>query len=202
MKRLAVVTAVLALTAPFALAQTTTWAPDPNHSEVDFTIRHLSLTNVRGRFGKTTGTIMYDAADISRSSVQMTIDVAGVDTGVTARDNDLKSANYFDVANFPTATFVSTGVSKNATGLTVAGNLTLHGVTKPVTLMVEPPTGPVNGMGNTRHMGFSATTTIDRTAFGIGANMPNAMLSTNVQLEIELDAMLQQPGQPQGGPPR
>ena len=195
MKQLAVVTAVLALAAPLAVAQTTTWTPDPNHSEVDFTIRHLSLTNVRGHFGKITGTIIYDPADISKSSVQITIDVTGVDTGVTQRDNDLKSANYFDVANFPGATFVSTGVARNANGLTVIGNLTVHGVTKPVTLMVEPPVGPVNGMGNTKHMGFSATTTIDRTAFGIGAKMPNAMLSDNVQLEIELDAMLQKPAQ-------
>jgi len=195
MKQLAVVTAVLALAAPLAVAQTTTWTPDPNHSEVDFTIRHLSLTNVRGRFGKITGTIIYDPADISKSSVQITIDVTGVDTGVTQRDNDLKSANYFDVANFPGATFVSTGVARNANGLTVIGNLTVHGVTKSVTLMVEPPVGPIDGMGNTKHMGFSATTTIDRTAFGIGAKMPNAMLSDNVQLEIELDAMLQKPAQ-------
>ena len=195
MKQLAVVTAVLALAAPLAVAQTTTWTPDPNHSEVDFTIRHLSLTNVRGHFGKITGTIIYDPADISKSSVQITIDVTGVDTGVTQRDNDLKSANYFDVANFPGATFVSTGVARNANGLTVIGNLTVHGVTKSVTLMVEPPVGPIDGMGNTKHMGFSATTTIDRTAFGIGAKMPNAMLSDNVQLEIELDAMLQKPAQ-------
>jgi polyisoprenoid-binding protein YceI len=195
MKPLAVVTAVLALAAPLGFAQTTTWTPDPNHSEVDFTIRHLSLTNVRGHFGKIAGTIMYNSADVTKSSVSVTIDVTGIDTGNASRDNDLKSANYFDAANFPSATFTSTSVAKNATGLTVAGNLTLHGVTKPVTLMVETPVGPVNGMGNTKHMGFSATTTIDRTAFGIGANMPNAMLGVNVQLDIELDAVLQQPGQ-------
>jgi len=86
---------------------------------------------------------------------------------------------------------VSTSVAKNGSGLTVTGNLTLHGVTKPVTLNVEGPTGPVPGMDKKPHSGFSATTTISRTAFGIAAGMPSAMLGDEVQLSIDLDVAKQ-----------
>jgi polyisoprenoid-binding protein YceI len=158
---------------------------------VDFTVRHMSLTNVHGRFGKVTGAIQLDQGDLSKSSVQVTIDVSGVDTGVEARDNDLKSANFFNVAQFPTATFTSTSVSKSANGLTVAGNLTLHGITKPVTLEVEGPEGPMPGMGNKPHTGYSATVTVARKDFNIGSKYPNAALSDEIKLTIEVDAIKQ-----------
>ena len=174
-----------------AAAQTSTWVPDKAHSEVDFTILHMSLSKVHGRFGNLGGQIVWDQADPAKSTVNVTIDVSSVDTGVGPRDNDLKSANYFDVAQFPTASFGSTSVAKTSSGLTVNGNLTLHGVTKPVVLQVEGPMGPVKGMGGKMHAGFSATTTIDRTAFGIGAKTPAAMLGDEVQLSIELDAVQQ-----------
>ena len=92
---------------------------------------------------------------ISRNPrVNVTIDVNTVDTGVAGRDSDLKSPNFFDVAQFPTATFVSTSIAKNGSGLTVSGNLTLHGVTKPVVLQVEGPTGPVPGWIRSRTPDF------------------------------------------------
>jgi polyisoprenoid-binding protein YceI len=119
--------------------------------------------------------------------VDVTIDVNTIDTGVTGRDSDLKSPNLFDVAQFPTATFTSTSVVKNGNKLTVTGNLTLHGVTKPVTLDVEGPTGPVPGMDHKPHSGFSATTTISRTAFGIGTKYPAAVVGDDVPLTIDLD---------------
>lgn len=191
MKRLAILTGILALAAPFALAQTSTWVSDPNHSEVDFTITHMSISKVHGRVGNVNATIQYDLADVTRSSVKVTINVATVDTGVQPRDNDLKSPNYFDVANFPTATFTSTGVAKNGNKLTVTGNLTLHGVTKPVVLDVEGPSGPAQGMDHKPHVGFSATTTISRTAFGIASGMPAVMLGDEVTLTIEIDAAKQ-----------
>ena len=108
MKRLAILTGILALAAPLALAQTSTWVSDRNHSEVDFSVTHMSISKVHGRFGNVNATIQYNEADITRSSVQVTIDVATVDTGVAPRDADLKSARFFDVAHFPTATFTST----------------------------------------------------------------------------------------------
>jgi polyisoprenoid-binding protein YceI len=191
MKRLALLTGILTLAGPLALAQTSTWVPDKAHSEVDFSILHMSLSRVNGRFGNIGGTITFDEADITKSTVNVTIDVTSIDTGVSGRDSDLKSANVFDAAQFPTATFVSTSVAKNGSGLTVNGNLTLHGVTKPVTLDVQGPTGPVPGMDHKPHAGFSATTTITRSAFGIAPKYPAAMIGDDVKLTIELDVAKQ-----------
>jgi polyisoprenoid-binding protein YceI len=189
--RLSSISGILLLCAPFTLAQTSVWVPDKAHSEVDFSILHLSLSNVRGHFGNIGGTIVLDESDVTRSKVNVTIDVNAVDTGVGARDADLKSANFFDVAQYPTATFVSTSVVKRGNGLTVAGNLTLHGVTKPVVLQVEGPTGPVTGMDKKPHSGFSATATISRTVFGIAPKFPTAVVGDEVKLTIDLDVAKQ-----------
>ncbi len=170
-----------------ALAQTSTWIPDKAHSEVDFSILHMGLSHVSGRLGNITGTVTMDDADITKSSVNVIIDMSTVDTGVSMRDNDIKSANLFDVAQFPTATFVSTSIAKTANGATVNGNLTLHGVTKPVVLEVEGPAGPVPGMDKKPHTGWSGSTTISRAAFGIGSKYPTAMLGDDVKLTINLD---------------
>lgn len=190
-KRLSSVIASLAIVAPLAFAQTSTWIPDKAHSEVDFSVLHLSLSNVRGHFGNIGGTIVLNDTDIAKSTVNVTIDVSSVDTGVTARDADLKSANFFDVGQFPTATFVSTSVRKSGVGLAVSGDLTLHGVTKPVVLQVEGPTGPVSGMDKKPHSGFSATTTISRTAFGIAPKYPATVVGDEIKLTIDLDVAKQ-----------
>ena len=192
MRSLLSIAGVLALAAPLAAAQTSAWTPDPAHSEVLFTVRHLSISNVHGRFGKVTGTVHLDPNDIARSSVQVTIDVTGVDTGVPARDKDLKSDHFFDVAAYPTATFKSTKVAKALGGFTLTGNLSLHGVTRPVTLHVVGPGGPVNGMDHRPHMGYSATTMLNRVDFGIGPKYPDAMISDQVMLTIDLDVAKQQ----------
>jgi polyisoprenoid-binding protein YceI len=191
MKRLAVTLGMLAMAVSMAVAQTSTWTPDKAHSEVDFSILHMSLSKVHGRFGISGGQIQWNEADVTKSTVTVTIDVNTVDTGVSGRDSDLKSAGMFDVAQFPTATFTSTSVAKTANGLTVNGNLTLHGVTKPVVLQVEGPMGPVPGMDKKPHAGFSATTTISRNAFGIGTKYPAAVLGDDVPLSIEMDVVKQ-----------
>ena len=178
---------VLVAVAPLALAQTSAWKADPFHSQVNFTVKHLGITSVHGHFGKVDATLDWNEADPTKSSVHATIDVTGVDTGVTPRDNDLKSDHFFDVAQFPTATFASTSVQKTGSGLEVNGNLTVKGVTKPVVLEVQGPTAPVTGMDKKPHVGFEATTTIKRSDFGIAAKMPSAMVSDDVQLEIDLD---------------
>ena len=190
-KRFSLVLGALAFSAPLAQAQTSTWVPDKAHSEVTFSILHLSLANVRGRFGNIGGTIVLNQADITKSTVNVTIDVTTVDTGVGQRDDDLKSAHFFDAGQFPAATFVSRGVAKSGNGLTVSGNLTLHGVTKPVVLEVEGPTGPVPGMDHKPHSGFSAVTTINRTDFGIGTNYPATVVGDEVKLTIDLDVAKQ-----------
>lgn len=191
MKRLALTAGILALAAPLAIAQTSTWVPDKTHSEVDFSILHMSLSKVRGHFGNIDGKIVLNDADITKSSVNVTIDVTGVDTGVSMRDADLKSSNFFDVSKFPTATFTSTSVAKHGSGLTVNGNLTIHGVTRPVVLEVEGPTGPVAGMDHRPHAGFSATTKISRTEFGIATKYPANIVGDDVQLTIDLDVVKQ-----------
>jgi polyisoprenoid-binding protein YceI len=192
MKRIATLAGILALAAPLAIAQTSTWTSDPAHSEVDFSVSHLTIAKVHGRFGHVTATVTYDAGDVNKCSVNATIDVTGVDTGEEARNNHLKTDSFFDVAKFPTATFTSTSVTKNADGsLSIAGNLTLHGVTKPVILMAEGPQGPVPGMDHKQHAGFSATTTVSRTAFGIGNSFPSSAIGDEVKLNIELDVVKQ-----------
>jgi len=187
LKRLLLLVGTLALATPLAMAQTSTWVPDKAHSGVDFSVIHLSLSNVRGHFGNIGGSIILNEADMTKSSVNVTIDVSTVDTGVVPRDTDLKSANFFDVAQFPTATFVSKSVAKSGNGLTVAGDLTLHGVTQPVILQVEGPTGPVPGMDHKPHSGFSASTTLSRLAFGIAAKFPTAVVSDEIKVTIDLD---------------
>jgi polyisoprenoid-binding protein YceI len=192
MKHFALATAILALAAPLALAQTSTWKSDPAHSEVDFSIKHMSISNVHGRFGKVDATLVYNQADVTKSTVNATIDVSGVDTGEAARDNHLKTDSFFDVAKFPTATFVSTGVVRDGANLKVAGNLTLHGVSKPVVLEVEASGAPVeNPMDHKLHTGFSATATISRTAFAIGSSFPDAIVADAVKMTIELDVVKQ-----------
>jgi len=146
---------------------------------------------VHGRFGKVNATLVFNEADITKSTVTATIGVDTVDTGEEARNTHLKTPDFFDVANLPTATFTSTSVAKNGSNLTVSGNLTLHGVTKPVVLEVEGPSAPVQGMDHKPHAGFSASTTISRTAFGIGTKFPSAILGDDVKLTIELDVAKQ-----------
>jgi polyisoprenoid-binding protein YceI len=191
MKRLVLVTAVLALAAPLAMAQTSTWISDPMHSEIDFTVTHLAIANVHGKFGNVAAELQLNSADITKSTVKATISVAGVDTGEAPRDSDLKSPRFFDAANFATATFTSTSVSKSGSGLIVNGDLTLHGVTKPVVLTVEGPNGPVQGMDHKQHSGFSATTNISRTAFGIGSGVPASIVGDDIKLTIDLDVAKQ-----------
>lgn len=190
MKRLAFAIGLVSLAAP-AMAQTSTWNIDPAHSEVDFTVRHMSVSNVHGRIGGIKGSINLNDADISKSTVSVTIDVTSIDTGVAPRDNDLKGANFFDVGQFPSATFASTSVSGGGGHLTIKGNLTLHGISRPITLDVEGPSGPAPGMDHKPHAGFTATTTIRRKDFGVGAKFPDTAVSDEVKLTIELEVVKQ-----------
>ena len=191
MRRFALFVLALAACAPLAVAQTSTWVPDKDHSSVDFSILHMSLSKVHGHFGKIGGTVVWNEADISKSNVNVTIDTTTIDTGVSGRDNDLKSPNFFDVTQYPTASFVSTNIARAGKNLTVSGNLTVHGITKPVVLQVEGPVGPVQGMGNKMHAGFSATTTLSRSAFNLGSKYPPAVVGDEVSLTIDLDLVKQ-----------
>lgn len=186
-RRLVLLSGVGLLLAPLLPAQTSTWTPDKAHSSVDFSILHLAISKVRGHFNLTSGEVQWDAADITKSKVNITIAVDSVDTQNAKRDSDLKGDGLFDTAKFPTATFTSTSVSKTSNGLAIAGNLSLHGVTKPVTLQVEGPNGPITGMDKRPHAGFAATTTLNREEFNIGAKYPAAVIGDEVKLTIDLD---------------
>jgi polyisoprenoid-binding protein YceI len=156
-----------------AQAQSTTWQLDPADSNAQFSVRHLGISNVQGEFTKLTGTVQLDDQDVSKSTVDATIDVNSLDTRVQNRDNDLKSDHFFDVAKYPTITFQSTKIVSTGEGTAkMTGNLTLHGVTKEVTFDVTGPTKVIQVMGTRR--GASATTKINRQDFGM-VFMSNAM---------------------------
>ena len=191
MKPLVLALGLVSLVVPVSHAQASTWAIDSGHSEVDFTVRHLSVSNVHGRFGGITGNVVLDEADAAKSTVSVSIDMTTEDSGLSPRDNDVKSASFFDVAKFPTATFTSTKVTKSGMKLKVAGNFTLHGVTRPVELDVEGPSAPMPGMDHKPHSGFSATTTISRKDFGVGPNYPDGVVSDAIKLTIDLEVVKQ-----------
>jgi polyisoprenoid-binding protein YceI len=153
----------------FAYADT--WQIDPAHTNVEFTVRHMMISNVKGQFQKTSGTITANGNDPASAQIDTTIDASSVDTRVEGRDAHLKGSDFLDVAKYPTITFKSTKVeAAGPNKWKVTGNLTLHGVTKPVVLEVEAAGPPIHDpMGNTR-AGASATTTIKRSDFGITWN--------------------------------
>lgn len=163
-------TAAVLLIVP-TLAFASTWNIDADHSNVGFKVRHLMVSNVKGVFGKVQGVVNIDEKDIAKSSASVTIDTTSIDSGVAKRDEHLKNPDFLDVARFPTMTFVSTRVAKNGKDrLKVTGDLTLHGVTRPVVLDVEKPSPEVKDpMGNLRR-GASATTKINRKDFGLTWN--------------------------------
>jgi polyisoprenoid-binding protein YceI len=170
-----------------AAGQTETWQLDPMHSAAQFAVRHMGISTVRGTFTKASGAVQYDPADPAKSSIDATIDAASVDSRVEMRDNDLRSARFFDVAKYPTITFKSKRVEPEGKGrLKVTGDLTIHGVTKEVVLDVDGPSEPIKDPRGNSHMGASATTTINRRDFGVGA-IPSAMVADDVAVTIDME---------------
>lgn len=185
---------LVALMAMPTLAAASEWKVDPNNSAVQFSVRHLGISTVQGNFTKISGTVKFDDGDISKSSVAASVDMSSVDTRVSARDNDLKG-KFFDVAQFPTMTFQSTKIWSTGQGTAkMAGNLTLHGVTKEVVFDVTGPTDPINQNGLMRR-GAEATAKINRGDFGITAD-PGIV---GDEVTITLDIEMTQPGT--GGAP-
>jgi len=174
------------------LAFASTWNIDADHSSIGFKVRHLMVSNVKGVFGKVAGVVHVDDKDITKSSATATIDTTSIDTGVAKRDAHLKSPDFLDVAQFPTMTFVSTRVVKSGDDrLKVTGDLTLHGVTRPVVLDVEGLSPEIKDpMGNIRR-GASASTRINRKDFGLTWNKAleagGVAVGEEVGINIELE---------------
>ena len=154
-----------------AAPATTTWKIDPAHSHAQFKVKHMMISNVKGEFSTLTGSLTLDSDNIANSYVEATIDAATISTSDPQRDAHLKSADFFDVEKFPTLNFKSTKVSKKGEEeISVAGDLTIHGVTRPVVFAVEGPSAPAKDpWGNTR-VGLSATSKINRKDFGLTWN--------------------------------
>jgi polyisoprenoid-binding protein YceI len=152
-------------------ASTITWKLDPAHSGAEFKVKHMMISNVKGSFSGLSGTLTEHTVDSTLSGIEASVDVSTVSTGDLQRDGHLKSADFFDVEKFPTMTFKSTQVErKSGDEYAVTGDLTLHGVTKPVTFAVEGPSAPgKDPWGNTR-IGLSATAKINRKDFGLSWN--------------------------------
>ncbi len=189
-RRVTVAAAVLLAGAamPAAFAQASTWTIDPAHSGVEFSIKHLGVSTVRGSFSGVNGTVVWDEKNVGASKVDATIDTKTVSTGQEKRDEHLKSPDFFDVNQYPTMTFKSTSVRRNGDGkLQIDGELKLGGQTKPVTLDVDGPAAPQKGMGGKLVSGFSATGTIKRSDFNFGQKYGAPMLGDEVKFTIDLE---------------
>ena len=177
-----------------AVGQNETWYLDPAHSAAQFTVRHMGISNVRGTFTKVGGTVT-NPGDPSKASVDVTIDASSVDSRVQRRDDDLRSDHFFDVAKYPTITFKSKKVETAGDGkLKVTGDLTIHGVTKEAVLDVDGPTAAMKDPKGTSHRGASATTTINRTDYGI--NTMSGMIGESIAIQLDVELIDHAPGMP------
>ena len=150
------------------LSQAVTWQIDPDHSSFQFKVRHLMVSNVKGDFTKVKGAVTMDDKDISNLNVELTIDAASVNTGHAQRDEHLRASDFFDVAKYPTIIFVSKKVVKDGPDrLKVIGDLTIHGVTREVTVNVEGPTQEIKDPRGNFRRGAAGTARINRKDFGL-----------------------------------
>ena len=173
---------------------TTTWNIDTTHSHVTFSIRHLVISKVRGSFKTYGGQLTLDDAEPRRSSVTVEIDAASIDTAEPKRDEHLRSADFFDAQAFPKLTFRSTGVETEGGSIVrVLGDLSIHGVTRPVSLAVEDLGRAKDPWGNTR-AAFTATTSIDRKDFGLRWNQAleagGVLVGDKVDISLDIQAIL------------
>jgi polyisoprenoid-binding protein YceI len=191
MKKVICLLASCLLLAPAAWSAGNEWDIDTQHSSVTFTVRHMMISNVQGRVGGINGKIVYDGRNVDNVKVKCTIDPATINTGEPDRDKHLKTADFFDVAKFPTASFESTGVIPIATGgFKLGGNLTMHGVTKKVELSVDGPTQAFkDAKKGIEKIGAAATVKINRKDFGINYNktLDNGGVAVGDEVKITID---------------
>jgi polyisoprenoid-binding protein YceI len=169
-------------------AQTSTWTIDPAHSGTNFQLKHLAVSTVRGSIGGLKGTVVLDGKDITKSTVNATIDTSTVNTGTEKRDNHLKSPDFFDIAKFPTMVFKSTSITGTSGNLKLVGDLTLAGVTKSVTLDLDGPSAPQKTPKGGTISGFSASGKINRKDFEFGTkSAANVAVGDEVKFTIDVE---------------
>ena len=184
MKRtVALLTLIVFTTAAFAQ---TTWKNDKMHSKLTFTVTHLAVSDVDGLFKNFDATITASKPDFSDAAFELTADATTINTDVEMRDNDLKGDGWFDVQKYPTLTFKSTSLVKSGTNkYTLKGNLTMHGITKPVTMELVYRGTITNPMSKKQDAGFKLTGTLKRSDFGIGPKYPSAIVSDEVEIKAD-----------------
>lgn len=170
-----------------------TWNIDPTHTQIHFSVRHMMISTVRGKFTKFTGEASIDSADVSRSEVSATVEVDSIDTGEPQRDAHLKSADFFNAEEFSTIALKSTAVRKKGDDVEVDVDLTIRGITKNVTLKGEVM-GPSKDPWGNQRVGFSVMTEIEREAFGLGWNqaLEAGGVLVGKKVKIEIDAQFVQ----------
>jgi polyisoprenoid-binding protein YceI len=187
-----------AVTAASQSTKPVKWQIDPVHSAAHFSVRHLMISNVRGEFTKMTGSALLNPADMVKSTVEATIEAASVNTREPQRDDDLRSANFFDVANYPTLTFRSKRVEAfGADHFKLTGDLTIRGVTKEVTFDVEGPTPSVKDPWGNIRAGITASAKINRKDFGLAWNAltetGGVVVGDEIKITIEAELIQQAP---------
>lgn len=184
---------VLLALAAIVPAMAQTYTIDTAHSSAQFSVKHLMVSNARGEFTKMTGTVIWDDANPAKISIDATINVNTISTREPKRDEHLRSADFFDTAKYPAMAFKSTKAWKSNGKWQVAGNLTLRGVTKPVTLTLDGPTAEVKDPWGMLRRGASATTTINRKDFGLSWNAAmetgGVMVGEDVQVTLDIEAV-------------
>jgi polyisoprenoid-binding protein YceI len=180
-----------ATTTSAAPGTVTTWKIDPAHSQAEFKVKHMMISNVKGSFSSLSGTLSLDETDYTHSKVEVDIPVATLSTGDPQRDGHLKSADFFDAEKFPAIIFKSTNIdSKGAANYAVTGDLTTHGVTKSVTLAVEDVSEPSKDPWGNHRIGLSATTKINRKDFGLTWNSAlesgGVLVGDDVSISLEI----------------
>ncbi|MBS0488209.1 MAG: polyisoprenoid-binding protein [Proteobacteria bacterium] len=185
-RRLLLASLLVASASVFAAPQTFTI--DPNHTQVSFTYNHFGFSNPTGRMEDIKGTVVVDQADWDKSSVTVTMPLSGLHTGVAKLDEHLKTPDFFDAAKYPDITFKSTHVTKTGTEtLDIAGDLTVHGVTKPVTLHARVNKIGENKMIGSQTAGFDADTTLKRSEFGLKMYVPAVSDEVHVHITVSAD---------------
>ena len=174
-----------------AVADTTPYQIDPSHSGVQFAVKHMVVTNVKGDFGEFAGTIHFNQKDVTKSAVEVTIQAASIDTGNEKRDNHLRSPDFLAVEQFPTITFKSTSVKKADNGFVAVGDLTIRGVTKTVEIPFEVA-GPLKNPWGQEVIGATGALTINRMDFGAKWNKAleagGVLVSEDVRIELNVEA--------------